>query len=332
MLVANAGVLVAAPHAPQRPGVGVAYGLGAYAWWGFVLPWYFKALDSAPALELLAHRVIFGLPVLLGIVWFLRGWGRLREACTRWRSLRLLVPTAALIGVNWFVFIYAVVQGRLLEASLGYFINPLVSIALGFFFLGERPRPVQWAAIVLAAASVAGLTIAHGSLPWVSVTVALSFGLYGLLRKRAEVDSVTGVTVETVLLLPFMLALQVWLYLRSEAVLGVGPHWQSLLMTLGGAMTVVPLVWFTTAARRLRLATMGLMQYIAPTGQFLTAVLAFGEPFDRTRAVAFGVIWVALGLYTWDSWRGRTRRAVAAPVPTDGLAAPSVAPWDGGGR
>lgn len=316
MLVANAGVVVA-PEDSQPAGsvgAGVAFGVGAYAWWGFVLPWYFKALNEAPALELLAHRVIFGLPVLAAIIAVQRGWGRLGEALTRWRSLRLLIPSSVLIGANWFVFIYAVVEGRLLEASLGYFINPLVSIGLGFVFLGERPRPVQWAAITLACASVVGLTVTHGSLPWVSVTVALTFGVYGLLRKQAKVDSTVGVTVETALLLPFMLALQAWLYARGEAQFGMGPIGQTLLMTLGGAMTVVPLVWFTTAARRLRLSTMGVMQYISPTGQFLTAVLAFGEPFDRSRAVAFGVIWVALGLYTLDSWRHRPGRGPEGPA------------------
>lgn len=284
---------------------GVIYALAAYLWWGVVLPLYFAQFKGVDALELLAHRVLFGLPLLVGLLAFRKRLGELWSTLRSWRSMRVLSITTVLIAINWFVFVYSIGENRLLEASFGYYINPLVSMALGFVFLGERPRPLGWAAVLLALAAVVYLSLSIG-LPWISITVALSFGLYGLLRKNASTGPLLGLTVEMTLLFPILLGVFVWLHLRGEAFLLVGPPRVSLLMLLAGFLTIVPLLCFVAAAQRLQLTTMGLMQYLTPTGQFLTAI-ALGEQFSRSRGVAFVMIWLALIIFTADSVRHHRR-------------------------
>lgn len=323
---------------------GLAYGIAAYVWWGFLIPTLFAILRGVSPWELLAHRVVFGLPFIALLLWALGLWGEFRQAIVRWSSLRVLLVTSALITLNWFTFVYAVVEARLLESSLGYFINPLVSVVLGMVFLGERLRPLQWVSFAIASAAVAyrAVTALAGDyphVPWIPAAVAISFAFYGLLRKKAHAGSTVGLAVEVAVLFPFMLALLVWLgldgsltiatalggdadapwrplaALGSDATLGAWGGWpQTLVLASAGAITVLPLIWFAVAARRLRLSTLGLLQYIAPMGQFVIAVI-FGERWTTEWAITFGGIWAALALYTFDSLRAHRR---AAPAETAG--------------
>ncbi|MDX9910617.1 MAG: EamA family transporter RarD [Phycisphaerales bacterium] len=291
--------------------VGLCYGLGAYTWWGSVVPLYLKLLRDAPALELLAQRVVFGLPVLLLLLASRNGMPELRRVLRDKRARLVLLASAVLLATNWFAFIYSVVNARLMDSSLGYYINPLVSVALGMIFLGERQRTTQWVAIILAAAAVTIMTIQRGELPWISVTVALTFGTYGLVRKTVRAGATVGLTIELLAMLPFAIGLYAWLIISGKAMLvSTGDQAASLgtaaLMVLGGAVVIAPLVWFSAAARRLRLSTMGLLQYLAPTGQFLIAVFS-GEPLHPYRLAAFVLIWIALFLFSFDSIRARFR-------------------------
>jgi chloramphenicol-sensitive protein RarD len=295
-----------AEAARQNTRIGVGYGLGAYLWWGLV-PLYFKAVAHVPALEVLAHRVVWS--VLL-LVFLMQRRGKLSTAWALRRDHRVLLTlfgTTALIAVNWFTFIWAIANQRTLEAGLGYFINPLVNVMLGFVFLGERLRPWQAVSVALAAIGVGYRTYEIGTLPGVALILAFSFGLYGLFRKTARVEALVGLTVETTLLLPLALVYLVFLG-AAERMYFVAYSWPTtILLAMGGVITSVPLLWFTNAARRLRLATLGFLQYIAPSMQCLIAVVVFGEPFARTQWVTFGLIWTALAIYSIDAYRAMAR-------------------------
>lgn len=288
----------ASPHDSRARG-GLLSGLAAYLWWGLA-PFYFKAVAHVPAMEVLAHRVAWSVVLLGGLLTATRQWGAAREALRDGRTRARLLVTALLVGFNWLVFIWAVGSGHLVEASLGYFINPLVNVALGTLVLAERLRRPQMAAVGLATAGVLTLTLSLGKPPWISLALALSFSLYGLLRKTARVESLVGLSLETLLLFP--LAIGYLLALRGGAFGAVSP-WTDFLLLMAGVVTAVPLLWFTVAARRLRYTTVGLIQYLAPTVQLAIAVLAFGEAFSRAHAVAFGCIWAGLLLYTADTLR-----------------------------
>jgi chloramphenicol-sensitive protein RarD len=287
---------------------GLVYALAAYLAWGF-LPLYFKALKSVPAPEILAHRVVWSVALLAGFVVLRRRTGAFVDALRPGRR-GVLVATTLLIAANWLIYIWAVNAGRVLEASLGYFINPLVNVVLGVAFLGETLAPRQRVAVALAALGVLSLVVQLGTLPWISLALALSFGLYGLLRKRARIDAVGGLLAETALLAPVALA---FLLLRGSAGTGAfgGTAGTTALLVSAGAVTAIPLVWFALGVQRLRLSTIGLVQYVAPTGQFLLAVALYHEPFRRAHAVAFGCIWASLALYSWDAL-ARARRVEAA--------------------
>jgi len=278
--------------------LGVVLGLGAYLTWGF-LPLYMKAVASVPAPDILAHRVIWSLLLLVGVVAVMRRWQPLAALARDPRTLGLLGLTALLIGVNWLIYIWAVNSGHVLETSLGYFINPLVNVALGVIVLGERLRKAQIGAVSLAAAGVVILAVAQGSLPWISLALAFSFSLYGLIRKMAPADPLTGLLAETALLAPLAL-----IYLVT---LGGGSFGQSgsidLLLILSGAVTAAPLLMFAAAGKRLRYATLGLLQYIAPTIQFLLAILLFREPLSAAHLVTFACIWIGLAVYAVDAVR-----------------------------
>jgi chloramphenicol-sensitive protein RarD len=282
---------------------GVIMAIGGFGWWATITPLYYRAIDEVPIGELIAWRVISGLPALWILLWATRRlpqwWAALRDP----RVLGVLAVSAVLITINWVVFVWAVVDNRLSEASLGYYINPLFSVALGMVFLGERMRAAQWVAVVLAAAGVAVLAWRLGGVPWISLTLAGSFGLYGFTRKLVNAAAAPGLAVEMLLLFPFMIVL---LYMdhrvHGNAMLA-GPWWISMLLLLGGVITIVPLVLFAGCTRRLRLATVGLLQYIAPTGQLLMAVLLFNEAFGWERAIAFAFIWAAVLTYSVDSIR-----------------------------
>jgi len=293
------------PCAPQPPGRdpdergrGLAYGLAAYLAWG-LLPLYFKALRGVPAVEVLAHRVVWSLVLLAGVVAARGGRSAFREAF-RPRRIALLAATGALIATNWLVYIWTVQSGRVLEGSLGYFVNPLVNVLLGVLFLGETLSRAQRIAVAVAAAGVAVLVLRAGTFPWVALVLALSFGLYAMLRKRARVDALGGLLVETALLAPAALV-----YLAARAASGAGAFGAAtgttLLLAAAGPITALPLVGFAYAVNRLRLSTIGLVQYVTPTSQFLLAVLLYREPFGAPQAIAFAAIWASLALYTWDA-------------------------------
>ncbi|MEM8962540.1 MAG: EamA family transporter RarD [Acidobacteriota bacterium] len=281
--------------------------LGAYLAWGFIV-FYFKAVDHVPPLEVLAHRIAWSVPLLMAVLVWQGRLASVRTVLRDRRTLGVLLATTVLIAINWLVFILAVFHDQVLQASLGYYINPLVSVLLGMAFLGERLRPVQWLAAGLAVVGVLVLAIGYGVVPWISLLLASSFGLYGLLRKTVRADGLVGLLVETALLLPLCLGYLGYLAATGELVFGQDLA-TSLLLPAGGVVTAVPLLWFANGVRRLRLSTIGFMQYIAPTMQFLIAVLVFAEPFTAGHQKAFVCIWLAVGLYSADAWRvSRNRR------------------------
>jgi chloramphenicol-sensitive protein RarD len=287
--------------------VGVLCALGAYFWWGLVAV-YFKAVAEVPALEVIAHRVVWSVVMLNGVLVVQKRWRFALASVLRREVAVVLLGSTVLIAINWFTFIYAVSTDRVIEASLGYFINPLVSIVLGYFFLGERLGRTQVLCVLLAGLGVLLLVFGVGVFPWISLVLAGSFGLYGLLRKTVVVDSVVGLTAEVALLTP--LAIGYLVYARQTGRLVFGHESIELdgLLTLAGVMTAVPLLLFTMAARRLPLAMVGILQFIAPSLQFVLGVLVYDETFTRSHLVAFGCIWVALVVYSVDVyWRLRSR-------------------------
>ncbi len=288
---------------------GVWYALGAYGLWG-VLPVYWKALQTVPAPEILTHRIAWSF-VFLAILTATRGqWAPLRAALSR-RNLLIYCVAAALLSVNWLLYIWAVNAGRIVETSLGYFINPLLSVLLGVAFLRERLRRAQWLAVSLAAGGVAYLTWQYGSLPWVALALATSFGLYGLMKKTAPLPALQGLTLETALLWLPALAFLAFGEIRGTAALGHAGGRTDLLLVGTGIVTGLPLLLFAAAARKVSLVTLGLLQYLAPSLQLAIGVLVYGEPFGRTRLIGFGVIWGALALYSLEGlWRARRRQPV----------------------
>lgn len=286
---------------------GLLLGLAAYAMWG-VLPLYFRLLARVPALQVLAHRVVWSLVLLAVVVSIARRWTAIRAALTA-RTLAILAASAALIGVNWLIFIWAVNAQHTLAASLGYFINPLVNVALGVVVLGERLRRGQAVAIALAGAGVVAMAGVALDTLWISVSLALTFGLYGLLRKVVAMDSLGGLLVETVLLTPLALAYLMLVAVRGDAAFGANLGIDALLILLG-LVTALPLLMFAAAARRLPYSSLALLQFVAPTLQFLVATVAFGEPLRPLHAIVFGLIWSGCAVFAWDSVRAaRTPRA-----------------------
>ncbi|PKN11975.1 MAG: EamA family transporter RarD [Deltaproteobacteria bacterium HGW-Deltaproteobacteria-4] len=279
---------------------GVAYGLAAYLVWGF-FPLYFKALAGVTSLEILAHRIFWSVLSLIILLTVLRRWQGVRQAFAAPRILLTLSTTSLLIAINWLVFIYAVGAGKVLESSLGYFINPLVSAFLGVLFLGEKLSRTQRASFLLAATGVLLLTIQHGEFPWIALTLAFSFGLYGLLRKQAPVDALAGLTVETLLLFPLVAVYLGWLVYAGRSAFVAGPSHLTILLSFSGIITSTPLIWFAAATKRLRLVTVGLMQYLVPTFHLILAVFVFGETFTTAHLLSFILIWAGLILYTVDS-------------------------------
>lgn len=285
---------MANPESSRR--IGLAQGVIAYGLWGIVAA-YWKLLAGVDAVELIAHRAVWGLGAFAIIALALGQWGPLMTALRDPKLVGVMAASGALLAVNWVVFVGATTHGHLLDASLGYFINPLVSIALGMLVLRERLRRLQWLAILLAAIGVGLLTWRAGRMPWIALVLATTFGLYGLVRKTARVDALVGSTIETVLLAPvagvYLIAIHGGVMPTADA-----KTWALLIGT--GIVTAVPLVLFTSAARRLPLSTVGFLQYLAPTGQFLLAVLAFGEPLARDRLFAFMWIWAGLVVFSID--------------------------------
>ena len=300
--------------ARRRTAIGAAAGLGAFLLWGFA-PVYFKAIDHIPALEILAHRVIWTLAILIILVAAL---GRLREvvvSLTNRGRLRILMITTLLVSSNWLVFIWAIQQERILEASLGYYINPLVNVVLGMLFLSERLSRWQGVAVLLAAIGVGVMIVGIGTLPWVALSLALTFGFYALVRKKAKVDPLIGLLVETLLLLPAAAGYLIWLSSVGTGVFGPQDWSMSAMLIASGLVTGTPLVLVMYGAQRLNLSTIGLMQYLAPSIHFLLALLVFGEAFTLTHLITFLFIWAGLALYSWDAMARYRREIGRAAAP-----------------
>lgn len=298
----SAGAAAALPRGHTLAGAG--YALGAFGLWG-AFPLYFKAVAAVPAPEVLAHRVVWSVFWVALLLFAVRQWPAVRAALGRRRTLGMLTLSSLLIAGNWLIFIWAVAHDRVLEASLGYFITPLVSVLLGRLVLAERLDRLQWLAVALAALGVAWTLVGLGALPWVSLGLAATFGSYGLARKVIDVGAIPGLFVETLVIGPLALAWLLWLGWHGAGAFGAGGVGFDLLLVAAGLVTATPLILFAQAARRLRLASVGLFQYIVPTAQMLLAVLAFGEAFTPDHAVTFGLIWAGLALYTASAWRGR---------------------------
>ena len=293
---------------------GLLIAAGAFVLWG-LMPLYWHLLKAVPSLQIVAHRVLWSaVLVSLWLLWS-RGRGWFAVILAKPRLAAMLTLSGLCIGINWGLYIWAVNAGHVVESSLGYFINPLLNVVIGTLFLRERLNPTQWLSVAITAAGVLWLTFNYGSFPWIALSLAASFGIYGLVRKLAAVDSVTGLGFEnSVLLLP-ALGYLVWAESSGQGgFLGLhGGGWGLAadgLLVFGGALTALPLIAFSFAVRRVPLSTIGLMQYIAPTIQFLIGVLVFHETFDRDRAIGFIVIWIALALFAFDSVR-RARRPAA---------------------
>jgi len=290
---------------------GILLGLAAYAIWG-VMPLYFKLLAGVSPTEIVAHRILWSLILLAVLASLLRRWPAIRAALATPRVLITLIVTALLIAVNWLVYIYAIVSGHVLEGSLGYYLNPLVNVLLGVFLLKERLTRPQVFACLLAGAGVAVLAAGAGSGLWISLTLAASFASYGFLRKVAPVDALEGLWIETAILAPASLF---WvLHLQGLGSAGFAHQGAGIdaLLVLGGAVTSIPLLLFTAAAKRLPYSTLGFLQYVAPSLQFLLAVLAFGEPFTSAHALCFGAIWTALAIFSVEGLRAARARVAAA--------------------
>lgn len=294
----------------QRTREGLLTALIAYTLWGF-LPIYFKIVGAVPATEVLAHRIVWAVPFGLPIVLARRQWPEVVNALHNARTLGPLALAAALIAVNWLVYIWAVQNEQIFQASLGYYINPLMYVLVGVVFFGERLRRMQTGAVALAAAGVAVLTISGGQFPVISLTLATSFTIYGVIRRRVVIGGMPGLFIETLVLLPAAGGYLLWLTSRGAAVFASGDLSMAGTLMLAGPFTVMPLLCFALAARRLRLSAIGVMQFIAPTLQFIVG-LAYGEPLTVPHVVCFALIWTAVTVFSWDAWR--TSRA-REPVP-----------------
>jgi chloramphenicol-sensitive protein RarD len=295
------------PEESQQPIAGVLFAFLAFLIWG-LSPIYWKALHGVGAFEIILHRILWSFVFLLPLVLISRRWVEFKKTVKSPRMLSILLVTSILVGANWLIYIWAVNNGRVLQASLGYYINPLVNIVLGMVFLRERLRRAQAAAVVLATLGVLYLTVQYGDFPWVSLTLAFSFGVYGLIRKVAAVGALVGLTVETLLL---TVPASIWVFHLHQIQAGAFLHTgiQTDLLLLGtGMLTATPLLLFNLGAKRITLATLGFIQYTAPTGMLLLGITMFKEPFTRVQAVTFGLIWTALAIYSWDSVRVHRQR------------------------
>lgn len=281
--------------------LGFASALGAFLLWGLVAPVYFKLLGNVGAVEIVAHRVVWTVLLVGALVLAMRGPAGIVRAVGSWRRLGVFALTTALISANWTIFIWAITHNRMVESSLGYYINPLVNVLLGVVFLQERLSRRQLGAVLIAGAGVGSLVASYGSVPWVALSLALTFGFYALVRKKAGIDPMVGLLVETGLLVPLALGYLLWLNGTGAGTFGAHGLGTDLMLALAGPVTAVPLVLFMIGAARLKLSTIGLLQYIGPTGQLLLGVLVYGETFTSAHTVAFGCIWVALVLYSADA-------------------------------
>jgi chloramphenicol-sensitive protein RarD len=299
-------------HRPAQSGLW--YGLTAYGLWG-LFPIYWKLVAAVPAPQLLAHRIAWSFVALAAILAAMRRGGLRAIGSVSGKVVALYTLAALLIAVNWFLYIWAVNAGFVVETSLGYFITPLVNVTLGVMAFRERLRRAQWIAVGVATAGVLYLGRAYGSLPWIAIGLALSFGGYGLVKKKAPLPSLDGLTLETAILFLPAVAWLVLLHMSGTGVFARGDLWTDALLATSGVITIVPLLLFASAVRRVTLSTIGILQYIAPTIQLFLGVLVYGEPFSRTRQIGFTFVWVALILFAADGIRAR--RTIAALTVLD---------------
>ena len=278
---------------------GFIYGLLAFGMWGFG-PVYFKAVATISPAEVLAHRIIWSVALLVFLISWQRQWGALGQLFSDFRRVGWLLVTAILVAANWLTFIGAVSRGEIVAASMGYFIIPLFSVLLGVVFFSERLRPFQMIAIALALCGVANEVIAFGQLPVIALTLAVTFGLYGLIRKKISVDPLLGLSVETLLLSPFALLYLYWLDVNGVLDFGATTVTMDLLLVLAGLVTTLPLVCFAAAANRLSLTTVGVLHYLAPSITFLLAIYLYNEPFSGQQMITFGFIWTALAIFSFS--------------------------------
>ena len=297
--------------------LGVLTGLGAYALWG-LFPLYFPLLEPASGLEIVAHRVLWSLAFIGLLLFGLRRWSHVRAAVADRRTLLVLAGAAVLIAVNWLVFVYGVNSGHVVETSLGYFINPLVSVLLGVVGFSERLRPLQWTAVGIAAVAVAVLTLDYGRPPWIALSLALTFGLYGLMKKLVKVEAAPGLFVETALVaLPAAVVLGL-LHGAGSGTFGQDGPSHALLLASAGAATAIPLLLFAAAARRIPLSVVGLLQYLTPLMQLSIGVFVYSEPMPPARLAGFAIVWLALAVFTVDMLRharANSRRVDVATAP-----------------
>jgi chloramphenicol-sensitive protein RarD len=292
---------------------GVLYALGAYIMWG-LFPLYWKQLESISALQLIGHRIGWSFVLLFTAILVTRKWQTFRAVAMERKTLRIYLIAGLLITVNWFTYVWAVTHGFVVETSLGYYINPLFSVLLGILILHERLRPVQWLPIALAALGVLYLTLTYGSLPWIALTLAVSFGLYGLVKKTAPLSSLYGLTLETGWLFVPALAYLVFCEMTGQGAFlhsGLQADW---MMVGAGLVTTVPLLLFASAAPRVSLTTIGILQYVNPTMQFLLGVLLYREPFTHDRLIGFGLVWAGLILF-WAEGLYSRRNIAPEPIP-----------------
>ncbi len=302
---------------------GAVFATAAFTFWG-VTPLYYKLLGSVGPVEVLAHRIFWTVVMGCVVLHVRRDWRRMLPVVRSRRTMMTLLASSLLVSTNWLVYIYAIQTGRVLDASLGYYINPLVNVLLGMVFLGERMSAARTVAVALAAIGTAILALSHQGSPWIALCLGFSFGFYGLLRKQLQVPVVGALVIETGYLLPAAMALLAWLTATGVAAVPYQGVTTSLLLVAAGPVTMLPLLWFTKAARRLPLSVVGLFQYIGPSVSFLLAVFLFGEAFTRTHAITFGCIWAGLAISTADGLlRARRTERLLRPVQqADGAAGP----------
>ncbi|MFF2863588.1 EamA family transporter RarD [Streptomyces rubiginosohelvolus] len=304
---------------------GLLYGIGAYGMWGLV-PLFWPLLEPSGAIEILAHRMVWSLGVVAVALLVVRRWAWIGELVRDRRKLGLISVAAATISVNWGLYIWAVNNGHVVEASLGYFINPLVTIALGVLLLGERLRPAQWAAVAISVAAVLVLAIGYGKPPWVSLVLAFSFATYGLIKKKVNMGGLESLAAETAVLFVPALGFLLWLAASGESTFTAGGTGHGFLLAATGIVTALPLICFGAAAIRVPLSTLGLLQYLAPVFQFGLGVLYFHEAMPPERWAGFALVWLALSLLTWDALRtARRNRVLAAELLAVAAAAPAPA-------
>jgi chloramphenicol-sensitive protein RarD len=293
---------------------GLVYACLAFTLWG-LFPLYFHQVAAVPALEIVLHRSVWSLLFVLVLLTVMRRWAWLVPTLRNPKRLGLFAISALLLSGNWLIYVWAVNHQHVVDASLGYFINPLVNVLLGYVVLHERLRRPQWAAVGLAALGVLWLTWQAGQLPWIALVLAASFGLYGLMRKTASLGALEGLALETMLLAPIALPLLAWWTLQGTSALNSGDASLIGWLVFAGPLTAVPLLLFAAGARRITLATLGLTQYIGPTLQFALGVWLYHEPFDSARFLGFALIWAALGVYSAEGWHYSTRRAAPVLMP-----------------